>query len=113
MYGLQLFNKNGKLIIDVTDRLLRFHSRVTKSINTYNTGSHSAVTANGSVAVPGMLDNGSWIVNEAIGSTIFNVKVTNGAITFQYRREGLANGYNYPPINATNFVNVYFMVYRA
>ena len=52
-YGLQIFDAAGNVIVDVVDRLTRFHSKYTVTVQP---------GATVFVAVAGMDNNGLWVV---------------------------------------------------
>lgn len=79
-YGLQIFDAAGNLVVDVVDRLTRFHSSY-----------YVTVTVGTPVFVPvaGMQDNGLWAITSAGEPLISNVaSVTIGAGGFTITAPG-------------------------
>lgn len=96
--GLQVWDPAGQLILDVTERLTRLHSR----------GNYQAPSGSGNyptvfVGVPGMANDGSWMVVASSGPGVGNpVSIGNGGfnVTCYDTTGGLR------PIN-------YYTVYRV
>jgi hypothetical protein len=82
-YGLRVWDENGGIILDVMDRLVRFHSQVT--VNFTVTSSWQvviqAVTVN--VSVPGISNDGTWFVVPALRSGLTGslIQITPGIMS--------------------------------
>lgn len=88
-YGLQVFDANGGVVVDVSDRLTRLHSEYAVTISPGQTVF---------VSVPGMATDGTWaIVHDSLilyyvsitmvasGFTVlFNPAWSGGASTFSF-----------------------------
>lgn len=58
--GLQVFDAAGELVLDVTDRMLAHHS--SGEVDTPRGSGDPYFTAGAFVSVPGMSDDGTWMV---------------------------------------------------
>ena len=77
--GLQIFNGDGSLLVEFTDKLSRFHGTATVNSTTSQ--------PNGSVSVPGIADDGTWALfvlpNNTEGAPNIETRINNGSFTWQ------------------------------
>lgn len=90
--GLQVFDENGNIVLDLTDRLFRYVGSGT--ITTSNGDVNAHFKSSASVSVPGMSMDGSWLVQAYANGTEINVCVNSGGFQINASRKSLAVTYD-------------------
>ena len=82
-YGLRVWDESGNVVLDVMDRLVRFHSQVTVNFTVPSSWQVVIQPVTVAVSVPGISNDGTWFVVPVVqsGRTGSFIQITPGTMT--------------------------------